>query len=105
MAGFPNAVQNETNGDTLVKMLSNVILRKDAYDKACDMVADVQKSVPVFKNEGFTLEEWASDIKLKLKINNTKERYDKLMDIKKQYTELMDKEDKMSLLNDQLAGL
>ena len=103
MAGFPSAVQSETNADTLVKMLSNVMLREEAYNKAADRIAKVHPSVPVFKCEGYTLSEWEADITLKLKINNTKQKYDELNAIKKEYEELMDKEDRVALLNKRLG--
>lgn len=63
------------------------------------------KSHPVIKLNGGTLEDWKHDFQLQAKIISTKERYDKLMKIKNDYKDLMDKNDRKLELDKELQKL
>lgn len=105
MAGFSNCVSKETDTAQLVKMLANCIIREDCYNKAADVVSDVQPAIPAFKLEGYSREDWEADIKLQLKIVNTKVVYDKLNGIKKTLEGLMTDETKFQMAMDELAKI
>lgn len=96
VTGFPNKIQDETKIEELVKMFSSVAGRGAAY-KAAQEALEL-KSVPVFRVDGGTVDEFKHDIQLRIAILANKETLDELNQIKKEYTELMDKEDRMKLL-------
>lgn len=96
VTGFPNKIQDETNIAELVKMFSSVAGRGAAYEAAQKTLE--LKSVPVFRVDGGTVAEFKHDIQLRIAIIANKETLDELNTIKKEYTELMDKEDRMKLL-------
>lgn len=89
-------IQNITCESELIKAYSSLRNRKIAYDEAVD---DLNlHTVPVFKFDGSTLEEWKHDIELRLSIISQKSTFDELNELKRGYEELMDKEDKLKLL-------
>ena len=94
--GFPNKIQDETSISELVKMYSAIAGRDASYSAAADDLG--LKTVPVFKIEGSTVKEFKHDVQLRIAIIANKETLDELNSIKKEYTELMDKEDRMALL-------
>lgn len=96
VTGFPNKIQDETNIGELVKMFSSVAGREAAYRAAQEALE--LKTVPLFRVDGGTVAEFKHDIKLRIAIIANKETLDELNQIKKEYTELMDKEDRMKLL-------
>jgi hypothetical protein len=94
--GFPNKIQDETSISELIKMYSAVAGRGASYDAAAK---DLNlTTVPVFKLEGGTVKEYKHDVQLRIAIIANKETLDELNTIKKEFTELMDKEDRMALL-------
>lgn len=96
VTGFPGNIQTETNVSELVKLYSSVRARKQSYDASADELGI--QSLPVFRVDGGTLEDFAHDVKLRIAIIQNKETLDELNAIKKEFTELMDKEDRMALL-------
>ena len=96
-------IKTETDLSNLIKALSSVQGREEAYHKAAATLE--LGNYPVFKIEGGTRTEWEADIKLRIQMIQHKSVYDKLVKIKKEYTELMDKEDRMQLLTAELAGI
>lgn len=99
-AGFPNALQTETNIAALIQMYAAVKERCRAYHESAASLG--MTSYPDFKYDGCTEEEIKADILLRIDIITTKEKYDQLMEIKRGFEELMDKEDKMILLQEKL---
>jgi hypothetical protein len=96
ISGFANKIQDETNISELIKMYSSVAGRAASYNAAAK---DLElTTVPVFKLEGSTVKEYKHDVQLRIAIIANKETLDELNAIKKEYTELMDKEDRMALL-------
>lgn len=96
ITGFPNKIQDETSISELVKMYSSVAQRGAAYAAAQQDLG--LKTVPQFKVDGGTVAEFKHDIQLRVAIIANKETLDELNTIKKEFTELMDKEDRMALL-------
>lgn len=101
-------LETETNLGELVKMLSSVRAREKAYNDAQSELAKElggEFSIPQFKLEGSTADEWAADILLRIKIIQQKETYNKLTALKKEAEDLLDKEDKKALLLKKLESL
>jgi len=101
--GFSNSIETETNVMELIKMFSSVLARKKAYDESQQILE--LTTVPEFKINGFSLDDYKQDIQLRIAIIENKERLEELTAIKKEYTELMDKDDRMALLTQKLAKL
>lgn len=103
LPGFTNKVQNETDELVLGQMGSSIQGRARGYTDFMNSIG--KHHCKAFKVGGHTEKEWISDIELRLQIIEHKETYDKLNEIKKGYEELMDKEDKLALLNKKIAEL
>lgn len=101
--GFPNNIQTETNVGELIKMYSVVMAKKNFYNEAQKELNI--SSAPVFKFNGNSVEDYNADITLRIAIIENKERLDELNTLKKEFTELMDKEDRMQLLQLKLQKL
>lgn len=96
-------IKEETNVTELVKCLSGILARAEAQEKAYDALG--MTKYPVVKVDGGTVEEWISDIKLRIEIIEQKDTFDKLNGIKKRWEELMDKEDRKALLIKEMENL
>lgn len=96
-------IKNETNKPELVKAFSGIIARAEAIEKAYDKLAITD--YPVVKIDGGTVEEWKADILLRIAIIDHKETYDSLNAIKKEWEELMDKDDRKALLIEKMKNL
>lgn len=88
--GFTGAVKDQKNNENLARMLSTLLVRKEAYERVMETPeADggfgAGDKYPVFKHAGHTYEEWHHDIILRKKINNQEEEKKEL----KQYIEEM----------------
>lgn len=94
-------VKDETSITKLVQAYSSVLYRARAIDEAQAELGIT--SMPLTKVDGHTVEEWKQDIKLRLDILNQKETLDKLQGYKKQWEELMDKEDRKAILMKEMA--
>lgn len=101
--GFSVPIQDETKIEELIKMHSITIGRERSYQEAAK---DLEvETYPVFRSAGATLAEIKDDIKLRIAFIGNKEQLEKLKDLKKRYEELMDKDDKLRILNDELSKL
>lgn len=96
--GFAKNIKDETSIEELIKMYSSVSGRAKAYAEAAEDLLGPDSTYPAFKLNGATVADFKSDIKLRIDILNHKAKYDELVAIKKEYTELMDKQDRMKLL-------
>lgn len=98
VTGFGNKIQDETSIPELIKMFSSVKGRGKAYDEAAEELLGRDATYPIFKLEGGSVDEFKHDITLRIDIISNKERLDELTAIKKDFTELMDRDDRMQLL-------
>ena len=96
MKGFPVNLCEQTDKGTLVTMLSSAQYKEKAYQEAADSLGF--KTTPVFKCDGYAVSDWFEDIKLRFAIIDNKQTLDSLNTMKREWEELMDKEDKKTLL-------
>lgn len=101
--GFATSIHNESKIDELIKMYSSVAGREVAYNNAAEELLGKEATYPVFKLNGYTSNDFKADIKLRIDIINHKTKLDELQAIKKEFTELMDKQDRMKLLAQRLV--
>jgi hypothetical protein len=59
---------------------------------------------PVVKIEGGTEEEWKQDCMLRIQIIEQKDKLDELNELKKEWEELLDKEDRKAILMKKMAN-
>jgi hypothetical protein len=80
----------------LVGAYSGILFRSKAFEEAySDLGID---KYPAIKIEGYTPEEWKSDILLRKSVIEYQDKYNTLTQMKKEWEDLMDKEDKKALL-------
>lgn len=96
IGGFKNKIENESSITELIKMASSIVGRERTYNEAAESLGLSQ--YPVFSCDGGKKDEWLADIKLRIDILQTKERYDELKGYEKDLTDLMDKDDKKRIL-------
>lgn len=89
-------IKTETNVTELVKAFSSLQMRAESLEKAYDALG--MTSYPVVKVDGYTLEDWKKDILLRKQIIEQKDTLDELNAFKKEWEELMDKEDRKAIL-------
>lgn len=104
MTGYPKEVEKEEDPATLIKMYAAVTAKEEAYNNAADAIYGSEQH-PVFKESDRVADDWRADIKLRVKVLRYKKTYDELTSIKKQFEELMDKEDKKAILMKRIAKL
>jgi hypothetical protein len=102
-SGFNTSIQNETSIENLIKMASSQIGKERFYEEAAKELGLSQ--YPVYKDKGYTKDEILSDIKLRIAILTTENKRNELLDIKRGFEELMDKEDKMALLMKKIQNI
>lgn len=93
-----------TDISELITIGCGMAARTKAYNDYAENVLGLKNYKP-FTVEGGTSEDWDADIKLRMEIINHKAIYDKLTKIKAGYRELMDKDDKLALLDKELEEL
>lgn len=93
-------ITTETSVDVLITGFSTVLAKAAAKEKAYQELG--YTTMPVVKIDGSTISDWKEDIKLRIAIIEQKETLDELNEIKKSYTELMDKEDRKKELDKKL---
>jgi hypothetical protein len=103
LAGFSKPIDEVTEHDEIIKMVSVVVAKEKAYNEA-QQALGIEKA-KVFKLDGSTAEEWIEDAKLRLQWIEYKDRYDELTTLKKEYEAIMDKEDRKALLDQKLQKL
>jgi hypothetical protein len=102
--GFSNSIQTETKIENLIKMTASTVIKATEYVEAAEKVLGLS-NYPVYKENGFTDEEIISDIKLRIAIITTESKRNDLLEIKRGFEELMDKEDKMALLMQKIQNI
>lgn len=89
-------IKTETSVEKLMTAYATVKMRVEAIENAyTEFGID---SYSVIKIDGGTLTEWKKDINLRLQVIQYKDKVDELTAIKKEWEELMDKEDRKALL-------
>lgn len=89
-------IKTQTNPTELVKAFSGILVRAKSMEDAYEALGIT--NYPVVKIDGGTVEEWKSDIQLRIEIIEQKDQLDELNALKKEAEELMDKEDRKALL-------
>lgn len=107
VAPFPKTIQEETDIATLIQMHSSVNGRSKAYDDSLVRLSEVAGapiSAPVFKVNGATLEAIESDIALRIKVLNIKERKEELEKLLKEAEGFLTEKDKFKMFQARLAA-
>ena len=89
-------IKTELKVDNLIKAFSSISGRAKAYGEAAQELG--QKSVPQFTVGGGTVDEWKSDIMLRIDIINHKEKLDKLKGFKDKMSKFLSEEDQKAIL-------
>lgn len=89
-------VKTETKVPELVTAYATVVTRVAAIEAAYDELGISEYQV--VKIDGGTRDEWKKDIKLRIQVIQYKDRLDELNSFKKEWEELMDKEDRKAAL-------
>lgn len=99
-AGGQLDVEHETDTAKLVVGLSSVLARAEAIDKAYAALGfdESGQQRPITKVDGYTVEDWVKDIKLRMEIISQKDTLDELNSLQKEWEELMDKDDRKAML-------
>lgn len=96
-------IQSETKKDNLIKMFSILLSKKEYYDKA---QAKLEISTaPVFTEKGFTIEDYESDIKLRIRIIESDSRKKELESLINEAQSFMTKEDQFNQFIKKLENL
>lgn len=105
--GFPKAIQEETNIETLIRMHSSIFGKANAYNNSVAAIADELGglSVPVFKMAGSTPEAFQADIVLRIKVLNVTERKTYLEGLLKEAEQFLTEKDKWSLFVSKISSL
>lgn len=96
-------IKTETKIETLVKCFSVIKGASEYYEKASQELG--LKTVPEFNINGGTLEDWKSDIKLRISIIEQDSTLKAFQELEKEMSELLDKEDRKSLVIQKLDRL
>lgn len=107
MTGFPNAIQNETSVENLIKMHSSVSGRSKAYDASLARLSEVAKAdivAPVFKDNGASLASIESDIALRIQVLNVSDRKAQLESLIKEAEQFLTEKDKFKLFQQKLKN-
>jgi hypothetical protein len=95
-------IKTVTDVDVLVGCLASINTRSKAIEEAYDELGiTTYKTVKI---DGHTKEEWLSDISLRIQIIQHKDRLDELNTFKKEWVELMDKDDRKAALAKKMAA-
>lgn len=100
---FAENLKEAKEVDTIIKMFSAILGRKEMFDKA--QTALNVKSTKEFKYNGHTLEEWKSDCEFRIAVVTEHETRERLQKAKEMATTLLSDEDKKALAMKQLVDL
>lgn len=101
--GGKKDIKSETSVDELVKAYASVKARAEYLEQA---YTDLDfKRYPVVKVDGFELKDWKRDILLRISIIEQKDTLDELKSLKKEWEELMDKEDRKKILMEKMSKI
>jgi len=95
-------LETEDKIDNLVKAYASISAREEQYTKAQAELGIT--TAPVCKIDGYTKEDWKSDILLRKSIIEQKDTLDQLSEMRKQWTDLMDKEDRKAILLEKMMA-
>jgi hypothetical protein len=94
-------IRNITEVSELIDVHSSIALRVQAYEASAKSLGLKNYKSKTFDNG--TLEQWTEDIALRLQVIEYDSTLKELEGFKKEYEELMDKQDRMELLNKKIA--
>ena len=89
-------IKTETNKENLIKAYASIKARVSDIEGAYEDLGIVK--YPLVKIDGGSIAEWKKDITLRLAVIDHKDEVDNLTSMKKEWEELMDKEDRKALL-------
>jgi hypothetical protein len=95
-------LKTETSVDKVVIAFASVSLRAKAIQNAYNEFGITTH--PIVKVEGFTEEEWKQDCLLRIQIIEQKDKLDELNEMKKEWEELLDQEDRKAMLLKKMAS-
>ena len=96
-------IKTITDPAQLIDIYSSISARVGAYDAAAKELGIKTYAAKTFDNG--TVEQWKEDIQLQLQVIEYDSTLKNLEQIKKEYEELMDKEDRLKLLNNKVAKM
>jgi len=102
MASGTIDIKEEKELSKVVLAFANIQHKASSIEKAYETLGI--ESYPVVKVDGGTVSEWEADCKLRIQIIQHKDKLDELTALKKEWEELMDKEDRKALLMAKMAG-
>lgn len=95
-------LKSETSIDKVVMAFASVQLRARAIEMS---YATLERSeYPVVKVDGSTEDDWKQDCLLRIQIIEQKDKLDELKELKKEWEELLDKEDRKAILMKKMAS-
>jgi hypothetical protein len=97
---FTNLDQ-ETKIENLLRAYALIKRKHDDYNDAATAL-DIQE-YPVFTHNGFKLEDWTDDIKLRKAIIEQKETQETLLELQKEAEQFLSLEDKQAMFIDKMA--
>jgi hypothetical protein len=95
-------LKSETSIDKVVMAFASVQSRIRAIESAYSALE--RTKYPVVKIEGGTEEDWKQDCQLRIQIIEQKDKLDELNELKKEWEELLDKEDRKAILMKKMAN-
>lgn len=96
MLGGTIDVKTEQSVDKLVMAYANILNSTERLAQAYAALGI--DSYPAPKVDGYTQEEWKKDIELRIRIINQEDEKKALTELKNEWVELMDKDDRKALL-------
>lgn len=107
VTSFAKSIQEETSIETLVKMVSSVRGRQNAYNNAVGELSKLtggSLSVPVFKDNSASADNIVADVALRIQVLSVKERKEELEALVKEAEGFMTKEDQFVIFQKKLAS-
>ena len=95
-------LKSETSIDKVVMAFASVQLRARAIETSYSELG--RTKYPVVKIDGSTEDEWKQDCLLRIQIIEQKDKLDELNQLKKEWEELLDKEDRKAILMKKMAS-
>lgn len=100
--GF-GSVKTEMLVENLVRGLSIIIAKEDAYQKAAERLG--LTSVPAFNVAGGSLEDWTTDIKLRIQIIQQEETMKKLTAARDKMAKFLSEEDQKRIVLNEISDI
>jgi len=94
VTGFPNTIQKEDKVDVLIRMFSSISGRAAAFEKAA---TDLGVSGKTFNENGNSVEDFKTDIKLQIAIVTQKDELKKLRALKEEGSKFLSQEDQKAV--------